>query len=182
MSKLYFINTTLSSGPQIDPCSLIPWNILHCTIAFCSSFVFWLICHYKCDMFWLCIYIISISIALLITGASTRWIQQPKANFHRHAIRFSVRTCRYTLSKLHILHTYIPLSISTPPTVPTREIKQEMVRLVAVFDDIWFNLCHLGHTQCISLHRFTHLIFCSKFRPVRGSVNTIYCSYYLVTI
>lgn len=52
-SKLYFINTTVSSGPQIDPCSLIPWNILHCTIAFCSSFVFWLICHYKCDMIWL---------------------------------------------------------------------------------------------------------------------------------
>jgi hypothetical protein len=23
-SKLYFINTTVSSGPQIDPCSLIP--------------------------------------------------------------------------------------------------------------------------------------------------------------
>ena len=53
----YFINTTVHSRLQIDPCSLIPWNILHCTIAFCSSFVFWLICHYKCDMFWLCIYI-----------------------------------------------------------------------------------------------------------------------------
>ena len=29
-----------------------------------------------------------ISIALLVTGASTKWIQQPKANFHRYAIRF----------------------------------------------------------------------------------------------
>ena len=99
-----------------------------------------------------------ISIALLVTGASTKWIQQPKANFHRYAIRFSVRTCRYTLSKLHILHTYIPLSILTPPTVPTGKSNKRWfawLQCLMIFDSIYVIWDTPNVPPCICLHTWS---------------------------
>ena len=46
----------------------------------------------------------------------------------------------------------------------TREIEQDMVRLVAVFDDMWFHSIRdtPNVPPCIGLHMFTHLIFVSS--------------------
>ena len=65
------IKTAGCSGLQFDPCSLIPRNILFSAVAFCSSFVYWIICHYTCSVIH---NVFCFSTALLVaTSTKSKW-------------------------------------------------------------------------------------------------------------
>ena len=77
------IKTAGCFGLQIDPCSLIPRNRLFFAVAFCSRFVYWIICHYTCPQ-WSTMFFVSpllywLQLALSPSG-------QPKDNFHQYAV------------------------------------------------------------------------------------------------
>ena len=139
------INTAGCFGLQFDPCSLIPRNRLFSAMAFCSRFVYWTILSiYMSTMIH---NVFCFSTALLVaTSTKSKWSTKRQLPSVCSVQSF------FLLQKL------------------TREIQQDMVRLVAVFDDMWFNSIRdtPNVPPCIGLHMFTHLILCFKFRPVGG--------------
>ena len=77
------INTAGCSGLQFDPCSLIPRNRLFSAIAFCSRFVYWIICHYTCSQ-WSTMFFVSPLLYWLQLPLSPSG--QPKDDFHQYAV------------------------------------------------------------------------------------------------
>ena len=135
-TEWHYINTTVCSGVEIDPWFLffwfheIYWHIFFFASVFCSRFVYWIICLYTCPQ-WSTLFFVSPLLYWLQLALSPSC--QPKDNFHQYAV------CS---------HFFAP------------EVDQgNRTRDGSLGCGVWWYVIqfYAGHTQCTSLHRFTHV-------------------------
>ena len=124
------INTAGCFGLQFDPCSLIPRNRLFSPMALCSRFVYWIICLYTCPQW----------STMCFVSPLLYWLQlplspsgQPIDNFHQYAV----------------CSQFFPSEVD----------QGNATRDGSLGCSVWWYVIQFysGHTQCTSLHRFTHV-------------------------